>query len=62
VPTEHRERIWFPDFTTKKRGTGLGLALVRQTVQAHGGSVELLARESGACFVVRLPVNRPETV
>jgi len=55
IRPEHLERIWFPDFTTKKRGTGLGLALVRQTVQAHGGSVELVARENGACFLIRLP-------
>jgi two-component system nitrogen regulation sensor histidine kinase NtrY len=60
VPPEHRERIWFPDFTTKKRGTGLGLALVRQTVQAHGGTVELIASENGASFVVRLPAPRRE--
>ncbi len=60
VPLEHHEKIWFPDFTTRKRGTGLGLALVRQTVQAHGGSVELMAREGGACFIVRLPAGPRE--
>jgi len=62
VPPEHHGQIWFPDFTTKKRGTGLGLALVRQTVQAHGGSVELMAREGGACFIVRLPAGRRESM
>jgi two-component system nitrogen regulation sensor histidine kinase NtrY len=56
VPAEHRERLWDPDFTTKRRGTGLGLALVRQTVRAHGGEVELKRTEEGACFVVQLPV------
>jgi nitrogen fixation/metabolism regulation signal transduction histidine kinase len=61
VRPEHLDRIWFPDFTTKKRGTGLGLALVRQTVQAHGGSVELIAREDGACFLTQLPVSGRES-
>jgi nitrogen fixation/metabolism regulation signal transduction histidine kinase len=56
VPAPDRERIWDPDFTTRTRGTGLGLALVRQTVAAHGGEVELAeSEEGGACFVVRLP-------
>jgi signal transduction histidine kinase len=52
------DRIWDPDFTTKSRGTGLGLALVRQTVRAHGGDVE--ARNvsgGGAEFVVTLPIE-----
>lgn len=57
IDPEHRDRIWDPNFTTRKRGTGLGLALVRQTVRAHGGDVELRDTESGACFVVRLPVE-----
>jgi signal transduction histidine kinase len=59
IPDEQRERVWDPDFTTKRRGTGLGLALVRQTVQAHGGTVELRRSDTGACFVVRLPLAGP---
>jgi len=38
------------------RGTGLGLSLVRRYLDMHGGSVELLDRERGAHFRVRLPV------
>jgi signal transduction histidine kinase len=58
IAPELLERIWEPDFTTKSRGTGLGLALVRQTVQHHGGSVWARNRsEGGAEFGVELPVR-----
>jgi nitrogen fixation/metabolism regulation signal transduction histidine kinase len=57
VASEHRDRLWDPDFTTKSRGTGLGLALVRQTVNAHGGTVELQNADEGASFLVRLPLT-----
>ncbi len=56
IQAEHRDRIWDPDFTTKRRGTGLGLALVRQTVRAHGGEIELGDVDGGTRFVIRLPV------
>jgi len=56
VPDEHKARVFDPYFTTKERGTGLGLALVRQTVVAHGGMIEVQdAPGGGAAFVITLP-------
>lgn len=51
-------RLFEPDFTTKSRGTGLGLALARQIARAHGGELTALPRAGGgALFTVRLPVD-----
>ncbi len=53
VPPEDRDRIFEPYFTTKKLGTGLGLALVRQTVLAHGGTIAVEDSPwGGAAFVL----------
>jgi signal transduction histidine kinase len=58
VPPELRDKIFDAFFTTKQgTGTGLGLALCRRIVAAHGGTLELdTAYARGARFVVRLPV------
>jgi signal transduction histidine kinase len=55
LPEGAADRIFEPDFTTKTRGTGLGLALVRQAVTGDGGSVTAGNRDGGAMFTVRLP-------
>jgi two-component system sensor histidine kinase PilS (NtrC family) len=53
-------RVLTPFFTTKAKGTGLGLAVVQRIVDAHGGSVSLhSAPGEGARFVIRLPAAPP---
>ncbi|MCA9738990.1 MAG: HAMP domain-containing sensor histidine kinase [Gemmatimonadota bacterium] len=50
------DSLWNLDVTTKRRGSGIGLALVRQTVLVHGGTVDATDRpEGGARFTVWLP-------
>jgi two-component system sensor histidine kinase HydH len=41
IPTQDRERIFDPYFTTKADGTGLGLAIVHKIVEAHGGEINI---------------------
>jgi signal transduction histidine kinase len=58
VPSEHRERIFYPFFTTREQGTGVGLAEVHKMVASHGGSVEVRDRPGGgAVFVLHLPLE-----
>ena len=61
VPADLRERIFEPFFrlpghAEREGGVGLGLSLVRQIAQRHGGSVHCEPRSGGgSCFVLRLP-------
>jgi len=57
VPEELRSAIFDPFCTTKERGTGLGLAVTRSIVEAHGGTIHCEPRPAGGTrFCVELPV------
>ncbi len=63
VPPELRERVFEPFFTTRAEGVGLGLAIARQIVEAHGGRIEVGESASGgARFAVILPGSERATV
>ncbi|VAX18212.1 hypothetical protein MNBD_NITROSPINAE02-777 [hydrothermal vent metagenome] len=58
IDSEVRDKVFDPFFTTKDSGAGLGLAIVSQIVQAHGGYVDILeSPEAGAAFVISLPLE-----
>jgi signal transduction histidine kinase len=53
-----KARIFDPFFSTKERGTGLGLAVVQQIVESYGGRVEVWSQPGeGSRFDVWLPVD-----
>jgi signal transduction histidine kinase len=56
IPPELRGRVFEPYVTTKQRGTGLGLALVRQTVDEHQGTIAVSETPGGgATFTLVFP-------
>jgi signal transduction histidine kinase len=59
LPAGERDRLYEPFFSTKETGLGLGLAVCRRIVQAHGGEIRESDREGGgAVFEVLLPGRR----
>jgi len=59
ITSEQMEKLFTPFFTTKARGTGLGLAVSYGIVQDHGGEIRVESNSgAGAKFVVVLPVRQ----
>ena len=60
ISANNRARIFDNFFTTRREqgGTGMGLAIVRAMLGAHGGTIELAGSTKGACFKVTVPLDR----
>ena len=60
IPQEQLNRIFEPFYTTKKKGTGLGLMIVQRIVRDHGGRIDLESHVGqGTTFRVHLPLQQP---
>ena len=56
IPKEIMDNLFRPFYTTKPRGTGLGLAVCRQAVEAHGGTITVTSEPGkGSTFTIRIP-------
>ncbi len=56
IPPEALQNIFNPFFTTKERGTGLGLAVSRKIVEDHIGSISVRSDDEGTVFTIWIPV------
>jgi signal transduction histidine kinase len=62
IPQEHKERLFTPFFTTRAKGMGLGLSIVKGIIDAHQGAIAEVGREGeGAHFLIVLPGLPPES-
>jgi len=56
ISPDHMSSIFQPYFTTKEKGSGLGLLIVRRIVRAHGGEIDLVSNAGvGLTLTIRLP-------
>ena len=63
IPKENLDKIFLPFFTTKKEGSGLGLAAVHRIVDLHGGWIKVESRlQQGTRFVVCMPLSGDDGV
>ena len=62
IPQEQINRIFEPFYTTKKKGSGLGLMIVQRIVRAHNGRIELESHVGrGTLFRIWLPLHERKT-
>ena len=55
-----RERLFLPFYSTKNRGSGLGLSIAAKIAQEHGGSIRAESNApKGARFILRVPLTQP---
>jgi signal transduction histidine kinase len=60
ISAEARERLFFPFFTTKPGGSGIGLAVVKKIVDSHQGIIDVESEpDRGAVFSIKLPYPAP---
>jgi len=60
IPADMLDQVREPLFTTKKFGTGLGIAAIDQIAVLHGGTLSITSEPgAGACFAIRLPAEAP---
>jgi PAS domain S-box-containing protein len=61
IPQEKIQRIFEPFYTTKEKGTGLGLMIVQRIMREHGGRMDIESRVGqGSTFRIWFPVREPQ--
>jgi len=57
IPAEQKKKVFYPNFTTKSGGMGLGLAMVKNIIQNSNGEITFESEEGkGTTFIIALPV------
>jgi len=61
ISPEEMEQIFNPEYTTKEKGLGLGLALAHEIIRGHGGEIQIFSKpQLGTTFEIMLPTATTE--
>jgi C4-dicarboxylate-specific signal transduction histidine kinase len=55
IDAQVRDKMWVPFFTTKSTGMGIGLAITKNIIEKHKGSVKYKVEDGRNCFEVIIP-------
>lgn len=59
IPEDVLDKIWEPFYTTKEKGTGLGLGIVKNIIEAHSGRIQIANKpDKGVQVIVELPIGK----
>jgi len=56
ISNENLNNIFVPFFTTKRKGSGVGLSLSKKIMQLHGGDIQVKSSEKGTVFILTIPL------
>jgi len=62
IPPEIQADLFKPYFSTKRRGTGMGLALTKKLIGQHGGQVDFRTSPRGTTFRLTIPIEPGTTM
>lgn len=57
IPPDIREQIFKPFFTTREKGSGLGLSICSRIIENHNGIMDISSNENGTQVIIKLPVK-----
>ena len=57
IPNELKEKIFEPNFTTKTKGMGLGLSIIKNLITNYKGTISFKSKKGETVFTIKLPVD-----
>ena len=57
IPKELKEKIFEPNFTTKTKGMGLGLSIIKNLITNYKGTISFKSKKGETVFTIKLPVD-----